>query len=359
MKIAYYLNKEKFSRVLAPFSKVQNCEQLVFKKPIVNFDSLPTKDFYKHSQLIRGIKEFNPDVLATTSQRFLTTRLADRTPCVFLNHCILRSGDYFKDQALGCYNNFDLLFVATKQCKQTLLDLNILNEKKIITNALPQLDLLYDVVSNNDFYRNLICKLVDFNPNRIISVFQHNLYQRPDLNKIYYNSIIALANLAERNNWLILVKEKVENSFEYLSKLNAKNDDILNVFNSFNELKINKHVRFFSNVENPYLCFCADAIVVFNRYSVETEAHLAKKPLIVIENNKNKENLGELNEIKNSISYIISNENELENLVRHIFLNPESRNKLQEKFIDFLGVSFDGKHSERIISCFKNILHIN
>lgn len=70
MKIAYFLNKEKFARVLAPFSKIQNCEQLVFKKEDVCFDSLPTKSFANNSQFVSGIKEFGPDVLMTTCQRF-------------------------------------------------------------------------------------------------------------------------------------------------------------------------------------------------------------------------------------------------------------------------------------------------
>lgn len=182
------------------------------------------------------------------------------------------------------WKNNDLYFGATHMFKDFLRQAIGVENKKIVLNAMPQFDLLLD---NNEQVKNkkFICNKLNIDFNKKIILFAgfccaiRSDFSKNHYNEDYFVSSIRLAQLAEANNFLVLIKPRID--FEQTIAF-AENQKWWSKYkNEYCALHDNKHVRFLKQKEFIYDFFFADLIALNGLSTLEIEGCIAEKPIFI------------------------------------------------------------------------------
>jgi hypothetical protein len=310
--------------------------------------------------IANAIEKFKPTVLTQCDLSKCTIPLVKkyRLKHVFINHGFWpRSPNNmgrFKDKF---WETFDLFCGAT----HVLQEIFDKSEKKmnIATNALPQFDTLYNKTRDpNTSRKKLMEKYGAFDAGAVITLFG-NIKGRVSLmpfNRGYYETAIELGKLAKRNKWLVLIKTKTKGPEEYLSA--CKDGWVKSIRPEYNRLKSNEYVRFVDIQSSPYELFCSDIIINSARSTVDIEASLVRKPLIRVwlQTQELDDNIlsYETGVLDFGAAHLLKDIGDLESMVCECLDENKLADK-QEKFVNSLGIIFDGKAYTRVLDAIKEL----
>jgi len=259
--------------------------------------------------------------------------------------------------------NFDLLLGGIHNFRTLLMNNANVPSEKIVLNALPQFDVLYDRVQRSNECRRAL--LENSQANKIVTIFGHK-YGRSDFiahSVDFYLSVIKLAKLAEKNNWLLVVKPKKENTFSFID-IKAKSGEAwaVEIIDEFMSLKESPYVKFVAPFGDPYPIIAAtDVIVLAGRSTVEIEACLANKPLVIVRVADNVFAGGNdnLDTIKNDCAYHADSQDVFEEIILTA-VNSDNAVQLQNqnKHMFDLGLTFDGQHHKRALQAIKELIRV-
>lgn len=260
----------------------------------------------------------------------------------------------------GYWKQYDLLCSGMRQFKDLFVGIPEY-KNKILTNALLQYDSLYKIMGRQHLYRNdFLSKHKIKNPTKILTIFGPKITEsdiHTPHNEFFYRSCIKLAELAERNNWLLIIKPKRNRMFDFLqTRAKKKVKWAQEVINDFRALKNNSRVVFVDLKTTPYTLFFADLLITFSRSNLEIEAALTNKPIVKIhaDTDLNVSNYNVYGTGDFDAAYDVNDLTKLEETVVGALVSDNSMLfQNQRRFVQHLGLLFDGKAHERMLNAIR------
>jgi len=347
-KICYWIEKREHVRIVSAFEKMRNIDQFVFCPSFIRPKIPIAVRKYNDAMGFKGlIKRYKPDVitLSNPSEGWMEKFKKYGIKTAFIHHGIhdmVTSGNFVN---LEQWKAFDIIFTGTNSFKK-ILEQNGINVN-VVTNTLPQLDVLYDRIMKRNMYRKQISKK---NPGatKIITLFGHPMGKKAfaQNNKIYFDIVFKLQELAEKYNWLVIVKPKKDDTNIYAEKAALNGDIPADYFKRYCDINKSKYIDIVSYASDPYVYFCSDAMICTGRSTAHIEAALARIPLGLI-------GFGDfvidtLDAAKCGAGYIFKNQDNFENELLDLINNKDMAQK-QKEYINSLGLKFDGKMHERLV----------
>jgi len=366
LKILYWISSGGDKRVILPFSKRDDVCQAIAMQKGISKSGLKITPIYQHlsDNIFGAIKRANPDafVQCNTSKPIHNELKKWGIKHIYVHHGIWAESPNNTERVSGSFwEDFDLLCGATPRFKKIFRE-NSNADTQIVTNTLPQLDLLYSALQDQKNIRDRILKQSK-NPNaeKIISFFGHNCENRVSVNPFnegYYRTAINLAKLAEKNNWLLILKPKRIRVDKFLS--NVAEDWAKEIRDDYLAIKNSPYVYMVHPTSEAYEYFCADVIVSSARSTIEIEALLADKPLVRIwtptfdvDDDYYKFEHGIL---ESGAAYILDDMNKIEEvMLQAIAYDDEEIKKNRLEFIKRTEITLDGKAHERVVEAICNL----
>ncbi|MFA5023401.1 MAG: hypothetical protein WC523_00390 [Patescibacteria group bacterium] len=161
------------------------------------------------------------------------------------------------------------------------------DEKKILLNAMPQLDLLTSDYTNK-YKDKIISQTRIKNPSKVILFFGFGPYGSVDFhkhNEDYYWTIIELERLARKHNWLIMLKVKapIDASIKFFDGYSSKWEWLAGYYSDYMKaIKSDNVYTINSSAWHIYRYLFADTIVTHGTSTVEVESCILRKPLVLV-----------------------------------------------------------------------------
>lgn len=367
-KVLYVITSPAHKRVFESFVERLDLEQLIIgpapsESRFVPEDysdfKLKNIRYYKSKNYSKEINEivskFKPDIYVQADMINAHKEVSGKFKRVYVSHGMV--GNHVKGiikQAgfeLSAWKGFDLYCGATKVFADWVKHVAKVDDSKILLNALPQLDILYNQEYYNSYKQKILQKTKFPNPKRVVLFAGFCCRDRYDFinhNEDYFRTAITLGKLAEQENWLVMIKPRQVHS-EMIKFLKSHGWG-KKYINEYQALQENKYVHFITAADaHIYRYYFADAFVVNGCSTVEIEACAIQKPLFVVRTHLPtlKEGYDPYNTVKSGAAMGISDLAELEHCLRSYFYEskyhwPEKQKQLLED------IDFDGKHHERI-----------
>ena len=303
------------------------------------------KCVFSIDKAVEEIAAFNPDVLVVSDFCSAAVSAALRPDCkrVYVHHGILQS--YAKElkweqETLDCWRGFDLYCGATKAFQEWVRFIRPDIQPNQIIDACPQLDLLCGVGAPKT---QMIPANLDLHASKVLLFFPFELkdYSNEATTHLedYFWVCTALESIARRSKWVVLVKLKPTKSDEI---------DILNnpqltwgkqYVRSYEALRTSKSLGWLDPLEPAYEYLkAADLVVLTGTSTLELEAALAHKPLVLINTEGDPYFNDPLKSVQLGIAKSVSNRSvpELEEAITlAMFDNDQLR---QSKFLQYHGI---------------------
>ena len=350
INILYWMFSNLHARLYSAMQESGNVNQLIAildYKQLPNMDlHLPIQKYNSPSGFTKIIKRFKPDVtvMSVDSAEWLPKIKQYGSKVVYAYHGVWDTVSAANRRHFDSnyWNQFDLICGATNGFAQVMNEHYKVPMSKIKTNMLLQLDLLHKLHLDKQRCRaNVIKRTGIKNVDKIITIFGHHVGKATfvEHNSGYINSIINLSRVAKKNNWLIVIKPK--------RKMTIKTRKFFG--ECFDEVIKNPNVFFAEITDNQYEYMVAsDAVICSARSTMEIEACAAQIPLGLIRDNFHS-SIGNdsLGTISSGSAVNISNVNDIEQCIFDMIGN-EDIVVNQKKYIEELGLSFDGKAHVRL-----------
>lgn len=259
---------------------------------------------------------------------------------VFIHHGFW--GNKINDKALhvhaGAWTSFRAIFGGTTFLTKHLSKIGVSSDR-VFLNCVPQLDNLYNVLQ----------KTAEQDQKNIV-VFSHTLKNMYKENSLFLlQALDILVGASKVHNFKIYLKYKNEKDLSlHFNKLGFVNEAKI-----YNKIVTNKNIIVVDPGSCPYKLLAESDIVICSAASsIELESMMANKKVIILD----KEDYFGASE--KDCSLLI---NKLDDF-RYFFKSKNIfnySNQLLEKqnlFISGLGLSFDGKHTERVMQGLKTLL---
>jgi hypothetical protein len=350
-RICYWTEKREHVRIANAFTERNGVQQLIICPSFVRPDITNIKKRKYHSAAIfkMQIKTYRPNIvcLSNQSEAWIGKFRKYGMKVAFIHHGehdLVTEGN---KSDLEQWLQYDIIFTGTRGFKTIMSDAGYKNKPIIVTNALPQYDTLYNCIKNNKKNRIEIearCPGVK----KIITLFGHSMGKAifAAANKHFYDTIFMLKDLAEKNNWLIIVKPKKDDVSWCLNNMVITKQLPEEYIKKFDEIKNSKHVYFVSYAADPYVFHCSDAILCTGRSTTHIEACLSKVPLGLI--GFDNYIIDTLNIASVGAANIFTNPDSFENDLKQLLQDVDMKNK-QDVYIKKVGLTFDGKMHERLV----------
>jgi len=219
-------------------------------------------------------------------------------------------------------------------------------KSKILFNAIPQFDIIYNDMGDNKFKEALIKQNKIPKANKYILFAGFAGHKRSDFfphNEDYYRTAIYLEKIAKKNNWFVFIKPRI------LAKQDLKfvgdNSYISKYAKDYGSLWKSKHVCIVHPMESIYKYFFSDIIIANGTSTLEVEACCVNKPLIIVRTDPN--SFAPLKTVFLGGAKLVNTDimNDLEEAITSSF---EKNISCYSKILQYHGVSFDGKMSKRV-----------
>lgn len=364
LKIMYHFTKREHVRVFEPFKPINGLDQVTCAPQFIPTGSLSLPhlkyDISRHFKI--PLKLRRPNIVAQCNNSTTWHKKFKKygMKSVFIGHGVWDNSPInTKRTSSKIWHHYDLLCGGILNFKSLLINNAGIAKDKIVLNALPQFDVLYDRVKNTKKYRKVILGSSSYT--KIIVLFGHNNSKKDfQANSIdFYESAIRIAKIASDNGWLLVVKPKKETTISFIqAKASAGTPWATSLMGKFMALYNNKNVIFESQFSDPYQYIAAsDMVVVAGRSTIEIEACLANRPLIIVRTSDNE--FAEYDSLGTITSGAATHVDNIEKLSTVIIdtagsTNSDQMNK-QDAFIKTLGLSFDGKHHIRVLRAMRKL----
>ena len=374
-RILYWLPNKGCERIFSSMTEDSRVDQLIAQSHLTSPNDLKlklvkythTSEAANRNHLIKIINDYKPNVFVQVDDiETLTGVVKSRgIKYIFLNHGVWPHSPNNKSRVANeRWSRFDLVCGATKRFRD-------LHEQyahptfkaPVIINTLTQFDVLYQKSQNQAAIKQGIIESSK-NPNasKVVVLFGHHCDDRKSLwsqNAGYYRGVIELAALAEKHNWLLIVKSKTPKVDDFIRKI--KTPWAVELRDKYFKAMNSKYVLAAEPHGDPYQYFCSDVVVCSARSTTEVEAALVSKPLIRIY-----VPYGSIHEVEPEYengtmdfgsAYILNDWNNLESMVLGALDGDNSElYARQEAFIKYLEVIFDGNAHTRLIDAILGIV---
>lgn len=356
-KILYFVRSYSHRRVFETLGHRGNLNQLILGPPEKSVDGIIEgyRSFgIKNVKLHKGIDEaqkvvnvFDPDIFV---QADFPNRVKVPEKCkrVFIAHGMI--GNHVKSLfgagSMKVWRDFDLYCGATKAFEDWVW--HITGKKhEVLADAMPQLDLLHDP----DYYmsnKNTILKHTPVtNPSAVVLFCGFCCKDRADFNEHnqdYFETLFELDKIAKKHNWLILVKPR--QTFEKIMKFISQNRWAKQYGTRYSKIMNSKNLHFIPNDANIYRYFFADIVICNGCSTIEIEACVTNKPLIMVRT-KSKPSYDPFNTVTTGAARGVKDVSKLENNIIELLANNSLADK-QSGLIKDIGLLTDGLAHKRI-----------
>lgn len=347
MKIVYVANSLAHKRVLEPFKHHPDLEQIIVApRPKITSNFVPEdyKDcdiqnihtFDNMTEIQSIVDKLNPQVIGQTS----TFSITSKAKKVYLGHGMIGKHVKSRGKSKG-WGGFDLYCGASHIFKDYITYAADIDPNKILINALPQFDLLY----NPDYYNSYRKKFTSSfgNASKILLFLGFCCKDRWDFNdhnEDYFQTAIALEKIARKNNWKVMIKARQQEG--EMIGFAAKNKNLHKYIKDYQQLKNSPYIHFINTNSHIYRYYFADIIVGNGCTTGEIEACLMHKPLVLVRT-KSGPKYDPFDSDTIGAATMVRNINDLE-----AALNKPANIVQQDKLIQSLGITNDGQAHRRI-----------
>jgi len=248
------------------------------------------------------------------------------------------------------WNGLDLYCGATTIFANWVKHVAKVADDKILLNALPQLDILYDSNYYNSYRQKILVQIKKPNAKKVILFIGFGCKDRVDFkdhNEDYFRTAIELGKIARQNNWLVMIKPRQEHKeiIKFLQQQPWRGKYEMD----YHKLHLNPNVHFIGPAAaHIYRYYFADAFVMNGCSTAEVEVCAIQKPLFIVRTSL-KSDYDPYNTITSGAAMLITDISELEHDLLEYFNNgkfywPEK----QVQLIKQMGIVFDGRMHERI-----------
>ena len=367
-KIAYIVRSPKFARVICAMPKIDNTEQVVFY--LNNPKTRAVMSSYKFSldkfvffynsghdiELINKLKVFQPDIIVQTKFVYVRKwrKYIKGAKFVYLFHGFLGKSDARIhggqiENKRRIYGGFDLYCCGAEMFKKRID--SVTDSANVVTNALPQLDMLYNY---NDAY-------VSTNIDQKTILLVCSAFVREQDPKEFLSILMKLFGISRRKQYKLIVKTRFNVGLKEIYERIYDNDEPVTREEEQNFSRIDKVMsdENISVVNDGYYIYpliaSADLVIVHGLTSVEVEAALINKPLIVVNNNPNTYDEFGVTRFGACIRCRDADDIE-EDVIDHMIFNKDCLAANQRNFAKHLGVTVDGYASARASSAIEKLL---
>lgn len=227
------------------------------------------------------------------------------------------------------------------------------DNSKILLNTFPQLDILHDSNYYNSYRESVIKKTKCPSAKKVILFLGFCCKDRYDFkhhNEDYFSTAIELGLIAKQHNWLVMIKPRQthEDMMDFLRthKWGSK------YIESYKALHRNNNVHFIGPASTHiYRYYFADAFVINGCSTVEIEVCAIQKPLFAVRTDLKclQSGYDPFDTTKTHAAMSIPDLAELEHDLLGCFNEGKFHRPEKQKYLlDSIGLSFDGKHHERL-----------
>lgn len=363
-KVLYFMYSLPNVRVFESFKEREDLEQVLVvngaekqvKQYLYNFgikNIIYIKDI---SEAQMFVNKYKPDIFVGSDINSKKIKLDENCRRVFVMHGFIPSGyadDPLQEHKIDEWKGFDLYCGAANEFTEWVNRIypNSDNKDKILLNALPELDLLVRPESNK--IKEKVIEKTGFIPEKILLYFPFKI--KDDRISALFNEefcwlIMALEELARKNNWLVMVKTKrvknynskyvVRNFLKYIKdkKILAYKDKVNNILDS-------KFIYFIEDL-HAYDYWFADAVIVNGHSSIEIMSCIQKKPLVLCRSTCKND---PYHSVSKNVAQVLyeKDQKKLEEILIGSIINNDILNK--EEFVtSYHGIILDGNACKRI-----------
>jgi hypothetical protein len=331
VKIIYYLGSEDQLRVVSALKPIDGVEQIaIYQRRNSLYGAgefvckIPKKSMPNKKNMMRFIRLAKPDiVVACNADVGLLNKSIGNFKVAFVSHGIWFPDFEVTSNVLDTTRTFleacDLIFVGSDSCKDVIKSKYKGVENKIVTNALPQLDLLHDVRSTK---RNSI----------LFCTHKQGKEFYKDYDVLARNVFDSIPEISQAKKWHFVVKPKKTKGKRKKTNINI----------------IDGH-------RSVYSYFNSRAIICSAMSSLYVEACLARMPLGILcsENTKPQDYFG----LTDFGAYVPIRTDSIDYMLKDIEkLLSINIAKKQMAFCKHIGISSDIKHGDTMQKSIMNII---
>jgi len=369
-KALYVITSPAHKRVFESFVERKDMEQIVIGPPPAKSKLVPEdySDFklkniryYKTKDQTKEINdlvaEFKPDIYVQADLTNMHKRVEGNFKRVYVSHGMV--GNHVKGIIklagfdTSVWKGMDLYCGATQVFAEWVRHVAKVDDSKILLNALPQFDIIYNQEYFNSYKSKILAKTKHPTAKKVILFIGfccRDRYDFNDHNEDYFRTAIALARQAEKEDWLVMIKPRQVHK-EMIQFLNTHSWG-KKYINDYTALQNNKHIHFITAADaHIYRYYFADAFVMNGCSTAEVEVCAIQKPLFMVRTHIPALQSGydPYCTVKSDAAMGIPDTAELEHCLYEYFKDgkyhwPENQSKLLEN----MKLSFDGKMHERV-----------
>ena len=363
-KVLYFSHYLERIRVFRSFEEEPDLEQLFIgphpktfngvAEDYMDFGIKNIKTYADNKEAQRMVNEFCPDIVVQADMD-KSIQLPASAKKVFVMHGVVGNHvrGYFGPST--SWDGFDLYCGATKNFKD-IVDYftSTVDKKKVLLNALPQIDFFNTNNYKTSNREDILGRTKNPGAKKIILFCGFSGKYRPDYydhNEDYYRTLFELARISEKNNWLSMVKSR--QGLRQTGKFLALDEPwIKSCVKPYADAQKNKFVHFIHPDSNIYDHFFADIVICNGCSSVEIEACVVNKPLIVVRTKVGPDKYDPLNTVNSGAAVLVDNISKLEDTIINSLDGDLHVNK-QNALIESIGISVDGLAHKRITDAIK------
>lgn len=382
--ILYHMKSIDQVRCFASIPPIDNCRQVIIGPPpsysnnmMYGYENCKIKDIVMCNTrlwLNKLIGMLEPSVYVTTTYGKLWGKgglpIPEKSGRVFIHHGLSNSASIkiFKQHRASPINvrAFDLLCGQGEGFKNLLTHEHIgIDENKIVLNALPQLDLLFN--QNFDEHKDkILTGITNVNNRKVILYAGYGAHDGPDYeghNKEYFDTLFEIQRIAKKYNFIVLFKSRrlIQNVIGYFKKKKhiLGPDTTEEYLSRFEDVINDDNVILFNKQFPIHYLFFAD-VVILNGYStIEVEASLAKRPLINVNLVKDSMINGTFGSAQSGAAVDVIDISDLEQAIINTTENESFIKTITEKqkmYTKNLGINFDGNAGQRVADAIAKLI---
>lgn len=356
-KVLYFIESLSRLRVIKSFREDPDLDQLVVgPKPVVysgiseDYTDIGIKNiklYDTHKTAKRIIRSFHPDIAVLTDM-VGTVKFPRSSKRVFVMHGMIGNHiqDYFKPEDCEHWSGFDLYCGATKEFESWVK--YVVGDKEVLLDALPQFDFFYPDNYKTPLRKKIVNQTKSPNSSKVILFCGFCCGGRGDFkdhNEDYFSVVEALSAVAEKNDWLVLIKPR--QSSKSITGFMASSGLSKTYGDAYKKAQKNKHLYFIDPNSSIYHYFFADLIVCNGCSTIEFEACLAHKPLVVVRSKLTTEQYDPFDTVRFGAGEYVSKISDLEGTIVRA-LESDSHIIKQDEFVKSKGITIDGLAYKRI-----------
>lgn len=228
------------------------------------------------------------------------------------------------------------------------------NISEFVSNAIPQFDIIYQNINNNEYKDTLISQNKIPKADKYILFGGFGGFMREDFidhNEDYYRTALYLEKIAKKNNWFVFIKPRVPTKRDHnFVKSNAQvkkyADDYIKLWKSDSVCMINRF-------ESIYDYFFSDIMMLNGTSTLEIEMCCTKKPVIIVRTEGS--GFDPLSTISLGGAKLVDRK-DIDALEDAMLSQFEENIANYDKILEHHNITFDGKMNERVNNAILKLL---